>query len=261
MTLFHDEDRDLNDNKNMLLAIVLSVLVLIGWTFVSQKFFPAPPPSTQAQKTGAAPAGTPQVQPGAATAAATSLRPRVQVLASTPRVRIETRALAGSINLKGARIDDVVMLKHRRDIAKDSAAVPLLSPQGSQAASFVGFGWNGDGVATPGPDTVWQASAPVLSPGNPVTLSWTSPARQLFQISISVDDLYLFTVTQKVTNRAAAPVTVRPYGFASRAGRSIDVSSPTIHVGPISVINGKADYQVDWKTVREAGPTGKTIES
>ena len=261
MTLFHDEDRELNDNKNMFLAIVLSVLVLIGWTFVSQKFFP-PPPSPKTEK--AAPAiaspGTASVQQGAATTAATALRPRTQVLASTPRVRIETPALAGSINLKGARIDDVVLLKHRRAEDKDSAPVPLLSPQGSQAASFVGFGWNGDGVATPGPDTVWQASAPVITPGTPVTLSWTSPARQLFQINIAVDDLYLFTVTQKVTNGAAAAVTVRPYGFASRAGRSMDMSSPTIHVGPISVIDGKANYEVDWKSVREAGPAGKMVE-
>ena len=261
MTLFHDEDRELNDNKNMFLAIVLSVLVLIGWTFVSQKFFP-PPPSPKTEK--AAPAiaspGTASVQQGAATTAATALRPRTQVLASTPRVRIETPALAGSINLKGARIDDVVLLKHRRAEDKDSAPVPLLSPQGSQAASFVGFGWNGDGVATPGPDTVWQASAPVITPGTPVTLSWTSPARQLFQINIAVDDLYLFTVTQKVTNGAAAAVTVRPYGFASRAGRSMDISSPTIHVGPISVIDGKANYEVDWKSVREAGPAGKMVE-
>jgi YidC/Oxa1 family membrane protein insertase len=253
----------LNDNKNMILAIVLSVLVLLGWSFVSEKFFPTPKPAPQTQKNPsaqtAAPAGTPQVQGGAAAPAA--LRPRSQVLASTPRVHIETPALAGSINLKGARIDDVVMLKHRRGLGKDSAAVPLLSPQGSQAASFVGFGWNGDGVATPGPDTVWQASAPVLSPGKPVTLGWTNPAGQQFQITIAVDDLYLFTVTQKVTNAAAAPVTVRPYGFASRAGRSTDVSSPTIHVGPISVINGRADYEVDWKTVREEGAAGKTIES
>jgi YidC/Oxa1 family membrane protein insertase len=182
------------------------------------------------------------------------------VLASTPRVRIDTPALRGSINLKGARIDDVVMLKHRRGEQKDSPPVPLLSPQGSQASSFVGFGWNGIASA-PGPDTVWTASAPVLSPGKPVTLSWTSPSGQLFQINIAVDDLYLFTVTQKVTNQSAAPVTVRPYGFASRAGRSMDVSSPTIHVGPMSVVDGKADYKVDWKTVREAGPAGKSIES
>ncbi|MFL6733075.1 MAG: membrane protein insertase YidC, partial [Sphingomicrobium sp.] len=139
--------------------------------------------------------------------------------------------------------------------------VPLLSPQGARAASFVGFGWSGDGVSAPGPDTIWQASAPILTPGKPVTLSWASPAGQLFQLTMAVDDLYLFTVTQKVTNRSAASVTVRPYGFASRAGRSVDVSSPTIHVGPISVTNDKADYDVDWKTVREAGSAGKTLPS
>jgi len=240
----------------MVLAIVLSVLVLIGWSFVAEKYFPTPKAQPRAEKS--APATSSQI-PGVAAPAATALRPRSQVLASTPRVRIETPALRGSINLKGARIDDVVMMKHRRGEKTDSPPVPLLSPQGSQASSFVGFGWNGI-AAAPGPDTMWTASAPVLSPGKPVTLSWTSPTGQLFQINIAVDDLYLFTVTQKVTNQSAAPVTVRPYGFASRAGRSMDVSSPTIHVGPMSVIDGKADYDVDWKTVREAGTNGKSIQ-
>ena len=247
----------MNDNKNMVLAIVLSVLVLVGWSFVAEKFFPSPKARPAAEKSAPATAA-PQI-PGATTLTATALHPRSQVLASTPRVKIDTPALRGSINLKGARIDDVVMLKHRRGEQKDSPPVPLLSPQGSQASSFVGFGWNGIAGA-PGPDTVWSASAPVLSPGKPVTLSWTSPSGQLFQINIAVDDLYLFTVTQKVTNQSAAPVTVRPYGFASRAGRSMDVSSPTIHVGPMSVIDGKADYKVDWKTVREAGPAGTSIQ-
>ena len=246
----------MNDNKNMVLAIVLSVLVLVGWSFVAEKFFPSPKPQPRAEKS--APSTSSQV-PGVTVPTATAVRPRSQVLASTPRVRIETPALRGSINLKGARIDDVVMLKHRRGEKPDSPPVPLLSPQGSHASSFVGFGWTGVASA-PGADTVWTASAPVLLPGKPVTLSWTSPAGQLFQITIAVDDLYLFTVTQKVTNRSAAPITVNPFGFAMRAGRSMDVSSPTIHIGPMSVIDGKADYNIDWKTVREAGAKGKLIQ-
>ncbi|MFL6734976.1 MAG: membrane protein insertase YidC, partial [Sphingomicrobium sp.] len=101
----------MNDNKNMLLAIVLSALVLFGWSFVAEKFFPTPKAAPQAQAPAAAPAG--QVQPTAGGTASAALRPRAQVIASTPRVRINTPALSGSINLKGARIDDVVMLKHR----------------------------------------------------------------------------------------------------------------------------------------------------
>ncbi|MEO5773229.1 MAG: membrane protein insertase YidC [Sphingomicrobium sp.] len=249
----------MNDNKNMILAVLLSVLVLVGWSFVSEKFLPTPrPQASQSAKPVAA--GTPQTQAGQAPAAAAQLRARAQVIASTPRVRFETPSLRGSINLKGARIDDVVMLKHRIGTEANAAPVPLLSPQGARAASFIGFGWNGDGIAAPGPDTLWQASEPTLTPGKPVTLSWTSPSGQLFELNIAVDDLYLFTVTQKVTNAGSAPITLRPYGFASRAGRSADVASPNSHIGPISLINGVANYKVTWQAVREAGSQGKSVD-
>jgi len=251
------------ENRNMILAIVLSVLVLLGWSVLSEKLLPTAGPQTQKVEDGKVkPVSAPQVTAGApqaTSAAPQALRNRAVVVAETPRVRFQTRSVSGSINLKGARIDDLVMLKHRLTIDPASPPVPLLSPQGARAASFVGFGWSGNGVATPGPDTIWQASAPVLAPGKPVTLSWTNPTGQKFELIVALDDLYLFNVTQRVTNGAANPVTVQPYGFASRAGRSADMSSWTIHVGPISVRDGKTDYDVDWKTIREAGTNGTTF--
>lgn len=244
----------MNDNKNMILAIVLSALVLFGWSFVTEKFFPtAAPQSVKVENGKAKP--LPQLPTSASTPQ--QLRARAEVIASSPRVRFQTPSISGSINLKGARLDDLVMLKHRTTVDANASPIPLLSPQGARAASFVGFGWSGNGVETPGPDTIWQASAPVLGPGKPVTLQWTNPAGLRFELNIAVDDLYLFTVTQKVTNPTGAAVTLQPYGFASRAGRSANVSSPTIHVGPISVRNDVADYDVDWATIREAGPNGK----
>jgi len=242
-----------NESKNLILAVVLSALVLLGWTFLSDRFVPAnPPPAKVEDKAKTSPKG----QPGSVATGATQVRNRAVVLADTPRVRIETPSLRGSINLKGARIDDLWLLKHRISIKGDSPPVPLLSPQGSHAASFVGFGWNSPNGAAPNNDTVWKASAPVLSPGKPVTLSWTNPAGQTFQLIVSIDDLYLFNVDQRVVNPTGQPIEVQPYSYASRAGRSADASTTTVHIGPISVRDGKADYKVDWKTVREAGPNG-----
>jgi len=241
----------LNEHRNMILAIVLSLLVLIGWSFVAERWFPTAHPQTQKVQDGKV---TPLQPPGASPAAPQALRARAAVIGATPRVRFHNDSISGSINLKGARIDDLVMLKHRVTISKKSAPVPLLSPQGARAASFVGFGWSGDGVAVPGPDTIWQASSADLAPGKPVALTWTNPAGLKFEIDAAIDDQYLFTVAQKVTNASAAPIAVRPYLFASRAGRSHDVSSPTVHVGPISVADGKADYDVSWQAVRDAGP-------
>ncbi len=247
----------MNDNRNMILAIVLSLMVLVGWSYVAELWFPVSQPQTQKVEDGKVRAAPP---PAASTAAPTALRSRAVAIASTPRVRFQNESISGSINLKGARIDDLVMLKQRATVDPRSPPVPLLSPQGSRAASFVGFGWNGDGDSVPGPDTLWQSTSPTLSPGRPVTLSWSNPAGLKFEINISVDDQYLFTATQRVANTGTTPVAIQPYAYASRAGRSVDVDSWTVHIGPIRVANGEADYEVDWKTIREAGPGGLNFD-
>jgi YidC/Oxa1 family membrane protein insertase len=258
----------LSDSRNMILAVVLSALVLFGWSFVANKYFPtANPPATESGSASPTTTSQPASQTSAPPVAETQpqqpiptqgIRPRAEVVASTPRVRFATGSVSGSINLRGARIDDVVLLKHRMGLSETSPPVPLLSPQGARASSFVGFGWSGDGVSVPGPDTLWQASGSRLAPGRPVTLSWSNPDGLKFEIALAIDDLYLFTVTQRVTNAGAAPVAVRPYAFANRAGRSVDIDSWTVHVGPMRVADGKADYNVDWSAIRDAGPSGLT---
>ena len=255
----------MNDNRNMVLAILLSALVLLGWSFLGPKIMPTAGPQTAQVRDGKTHA-LPQPQANAAGATASTgspaaLKVRADVLRSTPRVKIDTPMLLGSINLVGARIDDLRLVKQRETIAPNSAPVRLLSPAGAPGAYYAGFGWLGEGVAVPGPETPWEASSRLLAPGKPVTLSWTNPTGQKFEQTVSVDDAYLFTVAQRVINGGAAPVTLRPYGFASRAAQSADPSTWTNHVGPMSVVNGKADYSTKWKTLDEAGDGGKTGES
>ena len=103
----------------------------------------------------------------------------------------------------------------------------LLSPAGAKDSYFAQFGWSGQGVATPDANSVWTASAPVLSPGKPVTLSWANPTGQRFELIVSVDDGYLFTVRQRVVNGGSGAVGLRTYGLASRAAKSPDPSSWT----------------------------------
>src|SRR5262247_1097197 len=124
----------------MLLAIVLSAIVLLGWSLLSEKFLPAPAPTTQQVDKGKAP---PAPQPAAAPAVDTpqTIRARDVVLAESPRVRIETPRLQGSINLKGARFDDLVLVRQRETIAKNSPPVRLLSPAGAKDSYFAQFGW------------------------------------------------------------------------------------------------------------------------
>jgi YidC/Oxa1 family membrane protein insertase len=248
-----------NDNRNMILAVVLSALVLIGWTFASDRLFPTSAPQTQKVVNGKVkPVPQPQADPTADKPVA--LRSRRQVLAETPRVRIETPSLAGSINLKGARIDDLVLLDQRQSISEDSPPIRLLSPAGAPGAYFTSFGWVGEGVQGPPADALWAASAPVLKPGQPVTLSWTSPQGIRFQQQIAVDQDYLFTVRQSVANASGSAVVVRPYGLISRANKSPDPNGWTMHVGPIAFLGGAANYDIDWKTLDEANG-GKQFDS
>ena len=247
----------MNDNKNLILAVVLSALVLIGWSFLSDKFVPAnPPPTVENGKVTPTPQPSvqPRSQPGPASIGAARLRNRSVVLRETPRVVIKTPSLQGSINLKGARIDDLWLLKHHVTYSEDSSPVALLNPQETWASSFVGFGWNGPNA--PDANTIWTASSPILEPGKPITLSWTSPSGATYQLIVSVDDLYLFSIEQRVSNPTGQAIKVEPYSYASRAGRSADRSEWTVHVGPISVRDGTADYEVDWSTIREAGANG-----
>ena len=248
----------MNDNRNMILAIVLSALVLIGWSFLSERLMPTSAPQTQkVEEAEVKPA--PQPQAGPVEQTPQKVRARTQVIAETPRVAIRTPSLNGSINLKGARIDDLVLVKESQTIAKDSPPVRLLSPAGTPGAYFASFGWTGEGVDVPGPDSRWAASAPVLTPESPVTLTWSNATGQTFRIGIAVDRDYLFTVTQRVENRGTAPVAVRPYGLINRAKESEDPDFWTVHVGPMAYLNGAADYGIDWDTLE--GGKAKRFDS
>lgn len=241
------------NNRNMVIFAVIAVLVLFAWPLVMHKYAPvetANPPATKIEggKTEVVP--NPGADPAIDTPKAT--QSRAAVIAATPRVRIDTPTLKGSINLRGARIDDLVLTQYAQTVAKDSPPVRLLSPSGAPGAYFASFGWRGDGLVAPGPDTVWKASGEVLSPGHPVTLAADNGRGQRFRIEIAVDDQYMFTVRQSVANAGQAPVAVASYALVNRSAASADPSSWMLHTGPMSAHNGAADYSVDYKDVDEA---------
>lgn len=248
----------MQNQRNLILAVVLSCLVFLGWTFLSSKYFPvASPPATKIEN------GKQVALPSPESAADQPARVKDRALAlnDSPRVAIATPRLQGSINLKGARIDDLVLTDHRETVAKNSPPVRLLSPGGTQDAYFAQFGWSGDGVSLPGADTVWTADNSQLTPTKPVTLSWNNNRGQLFRIVIAVDKSYMFNVQQSVTNAGPGAISVRPYGLVSRVGWSKDPSIWNMHTGPIGAFNGATDYSVSFKDLDKAGPAGTRFQS
>ncbi|HVJ03779.1 MAG TPA: membrane protein insertase YidC [Sphingomonas sp.] len=241
-----------DDQKNFLIFAVLAALILFGWPQIMHWVFPQQQPAPtkiEGGKTEVVP--NPAADPAADSAKA--LRDRQIVLSETPRVAIDTPALKGSINLKGARLDDLVLTRYAETIDRNSPPIRLLSPGGAPGAYFAQFGWQGAGVQAPGPDTIWQASGSKLTPTTPVTLSAQSPTGQVFRIEIAVDENYMFTVSRSVANTGAAPIAVTPYALVTRAEKSADVDQWAAHVGPIAVANGSANY-INYKDVAGGQP-------
>jgi YidC/Oxa1 family membrane protein insertase len=210
------------DNKNFLLAIVLSMLIIFGW----QYFYAMPlqqqlTEQTQTAQPGAGNQATPATGgnvPGAA--AGLGVVNRDEALAAAPRVKIETPFVAGSINLKGAVFDDLHLLRYRETIDPKSPTITFLSPSGTQGALFAEQGMvpaTGTLAKIPDSTTVWSAPAgAVLSEDTPVTLTWDNGEGLVFSRKIEVSDEYLFTVTQTVENKSQAPVALIPYARIQR---------------------------------------------
>ena len=269
----------MEDKRNIVIAALLAGLILFGWPVLTQQFFPQPkiaakhasanPAAAQAGNvTGpvADPVTGPVTDPitgssvaadiaGPAAGAATITLS--DALKNAPRVAIETPKLRGSINLQGAKFDDLVLLAHRTELAKDSPPVRLFSPSGTKDAYFARFGWISKAVVVPNDKDVWTSSAGKLTPGTPVTLSWTNTATQRFEIVLSIDKDYLISAQQRFINSANAPVEIAPFGLVSRSGKPKDATTggsffTRIHIGPMGVFGGTANYDWNYKDVDEA---------
>jgi YidC/Oxa1 family membrane protein insertase len=247
----------MDNQKNLILAIVVSCVILFGFQYF---FAPkqAPAPATQTTEQTGAPPSSPQAPAGSspATPGVTAPNPgdtttatlapaasRETVLAKTPRVQIETPRLKGSINLVGARMDDLTLLDYREETDPTSPQIVLLAPDGTAEPYFAEFGWvPGDAkVKVPDNDTVWTSSGGTLTPQHPIDLTWDNGAGLRFTRHYTVDDDYMFTVTQSVANTGAAKVTLYPYALTARKGE-VPVSPTYLYkVGPIGVFDGKLD--------------------
>jgi YidC/Oxa1 family membrane protein insertase len=226
------------DRRNIILAVVLTGLILFGWPYIASYFFPAPPAPAKTAKATADGSSTNAKSISTKAMAETKAVSLNAALAASSRVAIVSPKLKGSVNLEGARIDDLLLLTHRTELSENAPPVRLFSPSGTAKAHFVRFGWVGSGATLPDEKTVWTPSASELSPDTPVTLSWTNPEGQKFGITLSIDKKYMLTAEQSFTNGASTEAQVAPFGVISRRGQSADADTFNLHVGPIGVFNG-----------------------
>ena len=269
------------DNKNVYIAIALSILVIVGWNFFYG--WPQMEKARQAQQqaqtqlqTAAPQAGSPQAGapasappvPGAAPVpgapVAAGVQPEVALtrdaaLAASPRITIDTRSIAGSISLKGGRIDDVALKPYHETTDSGSPIIQLLSPSGSPAPYYAetGFiGQPGGSTAVPGHDTLWTADKDKLGAGEPVTLSWDNGQGLVFHRTISVDDQYMFSVKDSVENKTEVPVTLYPYALISRHGKPHTSNYAVLHEGLIGEVGDARETQITYDAMeKETGGT------
>ena len=245
-----------DQNKNLILATVLSFLVILGWFVAGPMLFPKWFPEAQQQAEGTAPAsGTTAEGTGApAAATATATAPQETATATeAPRLTIDTPMLGGTISTEGARIDDITLKTYRETVDPASPEVHVLSPVGKDFPYYALFRWApGTGLAeadVPNAKTPWQVvSGDTLTPDQPVTLQWQNGKGLTFTRTIAVDSKFMFTVTDKVANSGTAEVSLYPYSSLTRVGLPPMKSIYVVHEGVVRRTDGTLE-EIKYKDV------------
>jgi YidC/Oxa1 family membrane protein insertase len=254
---------DKQNYRNMILAGVLTVVILLGWESVMRYFYPnanAPKPAASAAPSPAASEAAKTREGGLTNAAdiAAEARDIKTALASPGRVKVEAPGLSGSINLTGGVIDDLSTNRHTAALDKAQGLQRIFSPQGTPAQHFAQFGWTvGEGgapIAVPNAQTVWTAPAGAkLSPQSPVTLAWNNGAGVTFTLTYAIDADYMLTVSQGVSNTGTAPVAVKPVAQINRTDKTAAVDSYNVHAGPFGAFDETVSFGPDYEDLSEAG--------
>lgn len=243
----------MNDQKNLLLAIVASLLILL----IFQYFFPNKPEvKTQINN---------NIIENSENTIQNKIFDREDVVADDNRVFISKESrLKGSISLRGARFDDVILKDYNDSLSEKSELVTIFSPRETSSPYFAEFGWvaKNNNVDVPISDTLWKIkNGKELDVNNPITLEWVSPDGFIFTRTISVDENYMFSIEQKVKNNSKKTQSFIPYGRINRSGTPKTSGFYILHEGPIAVLNERLieiDYDdlLDEKSTRNISNGG-----
>ena len=238
------------DNRNLVLAIVCSALLVIGY----QIFYELP--KQQALEEQAlleqkdliltAPEQTSNNEKIAETAI------QQTEIINAPRITIDTPSIEGSISLAGARIDDIVLKNYTKTLDENSSKIRFFNRIDDTKPYFAEFGWIGsEEINLPNSTSIWNTNQSVLQPGKPVTLSYETNSLKFTRV-FEINEDYLIKITDKVKNTGLSDTTLYPYGLVRRTGLPKVDGLFILHEGPIAVINEELK-EVDYNDLIDDG--------
>jgi YidC/Oxa1 family membrane protein insertase len=239
------------DQKRLFAAIAISIGILLLFNLINpaakdtqrqaQQQTEATARPAAARPAGSGPLGTPVDAPPAAGA------PR----APAARLPVEGPRVRGSLSLRGARLDDLVLRDYRETIDPKSPEVRMLAPREGEAPYYAQWGWSAaDAKTVPNNDTDWQAEGGTLAPGSPVTLRWDNGQGQVFEIALSLDENFMVTAEQRVRNAGGEPVSVLPYARIRREHTPPTEGWAVLHEGFTGVLGGRL-HEVTYKSAKD----------
>jgi len=224
----------MDDQKNFILAIVLSSFVMLGYWFFFGK-----PLAEKARIDAEAERARAEQMVEAPVVSAPKIIPREQAIVSGNRVKIDTASLSGSFNTTGTRFDDVRLKNYNATLDEDSETVIMLTPEGSEHAALIFDNWTlFDGPS--GIDTPWQlVSGTTLTETSPIVMEYTGNGFSV-ERTVTADENYLITLSDVVTNTGSTEVILSRKCVSRQHELPYDLTNFfIIQEGPISIIDNK----------------------
>jgi len=226
----------MNEQKNLFLAIGLSIAIIVIFQFLM-------PPTQPIQKSNIE--KNEIIQPATSideqtTTSVNIIKPKEEILNNNQRVFIKTQTLKGSINLKGALLDDLELLNYKISLDENSKNINLFLPDGTSNPYYVEIGWkqiNDTSIDLPNLETEWESNSTTLTTNKNVVLSWKNNQNITFKITYEIDENYMFSIKQEIFNGSNKTIDVFPYRLIKRINTPDTINFFILHEGLISLLN------------------------
>jgi len=240
----------MNEQKNFILAIVLSTLVMIGyWFFFLIPQQKAAQANAEAEMERLQSEGT--VSQALDEPVVPLLRSREELVTEGQRIPIDTPGIRGSLLTTGTQLDDVTLKNYDKTLDPADGQISLLSPNGSEKAAYIADNWMKAGMTDLGLNTPWTIiSGSRLTPTTPVTLGYVGDGYEIRR-NISIDDRYLLTIEDTVTNTSSTEIALQRKGVSRQHSLPDDLTNFfIIQEGPISILDNKYN-DMKYKALQE----------